>query len=63
MHLGSMTVKRPNLVGTSARELIGLLAEGKIKPVVGHVFPLKEAALAHRLLEGRGSYGKLVLKP
>ncbi|MBI3988582.1 MAG: NADPH:quinone oxidoreductase family protein [candidate division NC10 bacterium] len=63
MHLGSMTVKRPDLVGTSARELIGLLAQGMIKPVVGHVFPLKEAAEAHRLLEGRGSYGKLVLKP
>ncbi len=63
MHLGSMTVKRPELIGASARELIGLLAEGKIKPIVGHVFPLKEASEAHRLLEGRGSYGKLVLTP
>jgi len=63
MHLGSMTVKRPDLIGASAMELIRLLAEGKIKPVVGHVFPLKEASEAHRLLEGRGSYGKLVLTP
>lgn len=63
MHLGSMTVERPDFIGASAWELIRLLTEGKIKPVVGHMFPLKEAAFAHGLLEGRGSYGKLVLTP
>ena len=58
-----MTLKQPELIRTSAQELIELLAKGRIKPVVGHVFFLREAAEAHRILEGRGSYGKLVLKP
>jgi len=63
LHIGMMTLKRPELIRTSTQELIELLAKGRIKPVVGHVFPLREAAEAHRILEGRGSYGKLVLKP
>jgi len=63
LHIGVMTLKRPELISASARELIELLAKGRIKPVVGHVFPLRDAAEAHRILEGRGSYGKLVLKP
>src|SRR5213082_2497659 len=43
------------------------LAEGKLKPPVGKVFPLAEAAAAHRLLEentigGAGTLsGKVVL--
>jgi NADPH2:quinone reductase len=42
-------------------ELLDLLAEGKIKPVVAERIPLAEAARAHELLE-RGRYaGKVVL--
>ncbi len=63
LHVGMMTLKRPELIRTSVQELIELLAKGRIKSVVGHVFPLREAAEAHRILESRGSYGKLVLKP
>ncbi len=63
LHVGMMTLKRPELIRASAEELIELLAKGRIKPVIGHVFPLREAAEAHRILEGRGSYGKLLLKP
>ncbi len=63
LHIGVMTLKQPELIRAAARELIELLAKGRIKPVVGHVFPLREATEAHRLLEGRGSYGKLLLKP
>jgi NADPH2:quinone reductase len=63
LHIGVMTLKQPELIRTSAQELIELLAKGRIKPIIGHVFPLREAAEAHRILEGRGSYGKLLLKP
>ncbi len=63
LHIGMMTLKRPDLIRNSVQELIELLAKGRIRPVVGHVFPLREAAEAHRILESRGSYGKLVLKP
>ncbi|MDZ4338836.1 MAG: NADPH:quinone oxidoreductase family protein [candidate division NC10 bacterium] len=61
MHLGVMMMRQPDSVGASGRELVRLLDDGRITPVVGNVFPLKEAAEAHRLLESRGSYGKLVL--
>jgi NADPH:quinone reductase-like Zn-dependent oxidoreductase len=36
--------------------------KGKLKPTVDKVFPLKEAAEAHKRLEERKQFGKLVLK-
>ena len=42
-------------------ELLGLLAAGKIKPVVAERIPLVEAARAHQLLERGGYAGKVVL--
>jgi NADPH2:quinone reductase len=39
-----------------------LLAQGKIKPIVNTVFPLDEAADAHRLMEGNTHIGKIILK-
>jgi NADPH2:quinone reductase len=42
-------------------ELLGLLATGKIKPVVAERIPLVEAARAHALLERGGYAGKVVL--
>jgi NADPH2:quinone reductase len=39
-----------------------LLESGKIKPVIYKVFPLEEAAEAHRLMESSTHIGKLVLK-
>jgi putative PIG3 family NAD(P)H quinone oxidoreductase len=38
-----------------------LIAEGRIKPVVHEVFPLEQAADAHRLMESNQHVGKLVL--
>ncbi|MBX6394556.1 MAG: NADP-dependent oxidoreductase [Alicyclobacillaceae bacterium] len=38
------------------------IEQGKIKPVVGHVFPLEEAARAHELSESNHARGKIVLK-
>ena len=42
-------------------ELIGLLAAGRIDPVVADRIPLAEAARAHELLERGGYAGKVVL--
>ncbi|WP_420630281.1 zinc-binding dehydrogenase [Candidatus Leptofilum sp.] len=42
-------------------ELLGLLAAGKLKPVVTARIPLAEAACAHELLERDGYAGKVVL--
>lgn len=39
-----------------------LVAEGKLRPVVDRVLPLSEAREAHRALEAREAFGKIVLK-
>mgnify|MGYP005845622363 CR=1 FL=1 len=45
------------------RTVMGLIFEGKLKPIVGQVMPLKEAAKAHRIFESGEVFGKLVLVP
>ena len=40
-----------------------LVLEGKLQPVLDRVLPLKEAQLAHQLLEQRQQFGKVVLVP
>ncbi|WP_084465934.1 quinone oxidoreductase family protein [Nocardia salmonicida] len=40
-----------------------LLGEGKIQPVIDRVFPLREAAEAHRYLERQSQVGKVLLVP
>lgn len=42
-------------------EVIKLVERGAVKPVVGKVFPLAEAANAHRMMESRKHFGKVVL--
>ncbi|HVB38091.1 MAG TPA: NAD(P)H-quinone oxidoreductase [Vicinamibacterales bacterium] len=39
-----------------------LLAQGTVRPIVDRIFPLAEAAAAHRLMEQGGHIGKLVLR-
>lgn len=38
-------------------------AAGRLRPVIGEVFPLDEAAAAHTAIEGRTLLGKALLKP
>jgi NADPH2:quinone reductase len=44
-------------------QLFQLIAEGKLKPVVGATYPLSEAATAHRSMLARESTGKIALDP
>ncbi len=43
-------------------EVLGLVAQGKLKPVIAKVFPLSDMRAAHKLLASRDYYGKVVLK-
>jgi NADPH:quinone reductase-like Zn-dependent oxidoreductase len=43
--------------------ILDLVGAGRLKPVVDRTMPLGEAQAAHRLLEGRGHFGKIVLIP
>jgi len=43
--------------------ILQLVKEGKLKPVLDRVLPLREARRAHQLLEQREQFGKVVLVP
>lgn len=69
---GSLFLTRPSLgayIATReeltwrASDTLNWIREGKLKLRIDKVYPLAEAAQAHRDLEGRKTTGKLLLKP
>ena len=51
--------------GTTHREVkaaFDLVKEGKLKPIIDRTFPLKDASLAHKYMEERKNFGKIILK-
>ena len=69
---GSIFLTRPSLGNyiSTAQELqqragavFGMIRDGKLKLRIEHVYPLADAQLAHRDLEGRKTTGKLLLLP
>ena len=56
-------VQRPALFAAAVTDLLSLIADGALRPVVGATYPLGGAADAHRALLSRSSVGKLVLDP
>ncbi len=59
--LGTFSKENPGWYRQTLRELLDLLAAGKIKPLVAERLPLLEASRAHELLERGGYAGKFVL--
>ena len=60
--LGDYTANRDELL-FRATEVLGWVSSGEIKLHIGLSLPLKEAAEAHRQLEGRQTTGKVLLVP
>lgn len=69
---GSLFLTRPTLVNyvatrdellARAREVLDWVRSGKLRVRIGQTFPLKDAAAAHRALEGRHTTGKTILVP
>jgi NADPH2:quinone reductase len=54
------TAKREDLV-QAARELFDVVSSGAVKININQTYPLKDAAQAHRDLEGRKTTGSTVL--
>lgn len=54
---------RRELVHDVIVELFALIAAGKLKPVIGPIFPLSQAAAAHRAIVARETTGKVTLNP
>jgi NADPH:quinone reductase-like Zn-dependent oxidoreductase len=44
-------------------DIVKLVEEGKLRPILDRVLPLAEAARAQQLLEERAQFGKIVLRP
>jgi len=53
----------PDVMSRGIEESFKLIAEGKLKLLVGKSFPLAQAVEAHKFIESRQSTGKLVLIP
>lgn len=57
------TRKTPEEAAAELAKIVDLIAKGILKTVIDKVFPLSEAAAAHRYLAGRNQFGKVVLRP
>jgi NADPH2:quinone reductase len=69
---GSLFITRPTLyhhmasheeLQQRAGEVLNMIASGKLKLRIEHLYPLRDAQQAHRDLEGRITTGKLLLIP
>jgi NADPH2:quinone reductase len=69
---GSLYVTRPTLrtytaarddLLASAKELFDVVQSGAVKIEINQTFALRDAAEAHRALEGRNTTGSIVLLP
>jgi NADPH:quinone reductase-like Zn-dependent oxidoreductase len=72
VNMGAVVGKRLRIIGSGGGavtpdeldRIIGLVADGSLGgPVVDRELPLDQAAEAHRLIEERQTFGKVVLKP
>jgi NADPH2:quinone reductase len=72
MQKGSLFLTRPTLnhyiasaadLQSRAAEVLGWVADGTLSIRIGAEFPLRDAAQAHRELEGRRTTGKVLLLP
>jgi NADPH2:quinone reductase len=60
--LGNYTATREDLEA-AARDLFAVVKKGAVKIAINQTYPLREAAQAHRDLEGRKTTGSTVLLP
>nr|GLK33383.1 hypothetical protein GCM10017611_02250 [Rhodococcus wratislaviensis] len=61
---GEITITGVRAASRRDQELcMTMLGQGRIRPVIDKVYPLKDAVLAHEYLEGRHQIGKVLLAP
>ena len=69
LNMGAMFTRQLHYFGVymgtkeDMRQIVEMLNRGVISPVIHQVFPLSSAADAHRVMEERSFFGKLVLQP
>jgi NADPH2:quinone reductase len=62
-HLGNLVQHQPALARRGFELVTEFLRWRRVRPIVGHIFPLEQARQAHELMGNRESYGKIVLMP
>jgi len=62
VHIGKLAHKA-HVLRPQLEEIFRLWQSGAVKPVIDRMFPLQEAAAAHRYIHARKNTGKLVLTP
>jgi NADPH2:quinone reductase len=69
---GSLFLTRPSLqhyiqtreeLEQRSSDVFGMIERGELKLRINKIYPLSEAAVSHRDLEGRKTTGKLLLRP
>ncbi|GAA4556062.1 zinc-binding alcohol dehydrogenase family protein [Streptomyces collinus] len=61
--LYAMLYNKPEAIAAGQRDLLDMIATGKVRPVVHERLGLDEAVKAHELMEARAQLGKVVLVP
>lgn len=61
--LGAEMMLDPERTHALVAELLGRVASGELRVVVDRTFPLSEAAEAHRYIESRRAFGRVLLAP
>lgn len=54
--------RHPNIINTALTQLFAWVQTGKLKPILGQVFPLKDAEMAHAAILERKTTGKVILQ-
>ncbi len=61
--LGAEMGRDPDRVRHMIERLLQRVADGELRVVIDRVFPLAEAAEAHRYIESRQAFGRVLLRP
>lgn len=68
VEIGKTFAKQLNILGSyggskkDLQEVIKLIENGTIKPVINNILPLEEATKAHEIIESQNIFGKVLLK-
>ena len=60
-HIGYLMEREPHAIEVIYGELLDFVHKHKIRPIIGKVFTLEDASLAHEYIESRKSIGKVLL--
>ena len=61
-HVGYLLEEEPDEMDIILSDLKDFVKKHDIKPVIGKIFPFDEASEAHRYIESRKSFGKVLLR-